>query len=60
MDANWRVTIESGGGDIHHQSRSTRPLIQREDERLEAESAQKQAIKQKTKATQLQAPPSVS
>lgn len=59
----WREAVLDEGGDVRHPSRSIRRLIKREDEKLEAEHAQKQLDKQKAKVTPLtpvQASPSVS
>ncbi|THY15600.1 hypothetical protein D6D01_07865 [Aureobasidium pullulans] len=59
----WREAILDEGGDVRHPPRSIRRLIKREDEKLEAEHAQKQLDRQKAKVTPLtpvQASPSVS
>jgi hypothetical protein len=63
MAPKWREAIDDEGGDIRHPPRSIRRLIKREDEKLEADHAQKQLNKQKAKYTPLtpvQASPSVS
>ena len=60
MVAKWREAIDIEGGSVRHLPRSIRRLIKREDEKPEAEDAQKQAAKQRNKHIPVQVSPAVS